>query len=309
MSEQNPNPVVVAVGQDELDAALEYAAGEATRLGCGLHLIQFVQVVSDGPETVLVDVTDAERVGRRQHACRDPAPPLPDRGHATLTSELVLGGVMPALVASARDARMVVLQRRAPSRGRLVVTRSVISGLAACTPVPVVSIPASWSVGRHTNPRPTVTVGVASVENAEEVLRTAVGAARSRDATLLVLHARDFRGAGHDIIERTRLDGHQAPRATAEIHAALNRLGDLVTGVPVRIDAPRLDPADALILASRVSDLVVIGRHDPLAPLGSHLGPVARTVLADAACPVLLADPRKRDGRFASFEGRADQTA
>ena len=308
MSEQNPNPVVVAVGQDELDAALEYAAGEATRLGCGLHLIQFVQVVSDGPETVLVDVTDAERVGRRSmHAAIQRLRCL--IGDTTLTSELVLGGVMPALVASARDARMVVLQRRAPSRGRLVVTRSAISGLAACTPVPVVSIPASWSVGRHTNPRPTVTVGVASVENAEEVLRTAVGAARSRDATLLVLHARAFRGAGHDIIERTRLDGHQAPRATAEIHAALNRLGDLVTGVPVRIDAPRLDPADALILASRVSDLVVIGRHDPLAPLGSHLGPVARTVLADAACPVLLADPRKRDGRFASFEGRADQTA
>jgi nucleotide-binding universal stress UspA family protein len=108
LSEQNPNPVVVAVGHDRMDAALEYAAGEATRLGCGLHLVQFVQVVPDGPETVLVDVTDAEQVGRlSMHAAIKHARCL--IGDTTLTSELVLGGVMPALVASARDARVVVL--------------------------------------------------------------------------------------------------------------------------------------------------------------------------------------------------------
>jgi nucleotide-binding universal stress UspA family protein len=308
LSEQNPNPVVVAIGHDQVDAALEYAAGEASRLGCGLHLVQFVQVVRDGPETVLVDVTDAEQVGRQSmHAALKHARCL--IGDATLTSHLVLGGVVPALVASARDARLVVLQRRALSRSRRVVTRSVVSGVAAYTAVPVVSVPASWSVDRKPDSRPTVTVGVDAVECAEEVLRAAVDAARARFASLHVLHARDFRDAGDGIFGRTRLEGHRAPRETAEIQAALERLGHQVTGVPVQIDAPRLNPADALIQASRVSDLVVIGRHDALAPPGSHLGPVARAVLAEAACPVLLADPRKRHGRSAEYRGGVGQTA
>jgi len=36
---------------------------------------------------------------------------------------------------------------------------------------------------------------------------------------------------------------------------------------------------------------VVVGRHDPLVPSGSHLGPVARTLLRAARCPVLLVAP------------------
>jgi nucleotide-binding universal stress UspA family protein len=296
MSEQNPHPVVVAVGHDEMYAALEYAAGEVNRLGCGLHLVQFVQVVPDGPETVLVDVTDAQHVGRqRLHAAITRARYLIG-DNTTLTSELVLGGVVPALVASARDARVVVLQCRKPSRMRRVVTRSVVSGVAAYAPVPLVAVPASWSVDRDTSSRPSVTVGVDVVERAYEILRAAVDAAQARHATLHVLHAWSFPGASEDI-KVARLDGHRPPPATAEISTALDRLGDLVTGVPVRIDALHLNPVDALVRASRVSDLVVIGRHDPLAPLESHLGPVARAVLAEAACPVLLVDPRAQHRR------------
>jgi nucleotide-binding universal stress UspA family protein len=194
-------------------------------------------------------------------------------------------------VAAARDARMVVLQRREPSRIRRVVTRSVVSGVAAYTPAPLVSVPASWSVDRAPGSRPTVAVGVDVVERAEEILRAGVDAARARAATLHVLHTWGFPDASEDI-RMTRRDGHRAPRATAEIFAALNRIGDLATGVPLRIDAPHLNPADALVQASRASDLVVLGRSDPLAPLGSELGQVARAVLAEAACPVMLVDPR-----------------
>ena len=42
MTEQNPHPVVVAVGHDPIDAALAFAAGEAVRAGCGLHLVHVV---------------------------------------------------------------------------------------------------------------------------------------------------------------------------------------------------------------------------------------------------------------------------
>ena len=65
MTEQNPNPVVVAVGNDPIDVALAFAAGEAVRAGCGLHLVHVVHLLAQGPEMVLVAETDLERAGRQ----------------------------------------------------------------------------------------------------------------------------------------------------------------------------------------------------------------------------------------------------
>jgi len=292
MSDQNPSPVVVAVGHDEGDAALEYAAAESARLACGLHLVQFVRVVPQDPDGVLVDVADVGRVGRHSlEAALGRARALIG-DEATLTGELVLGGVVPALVRAARDARLVVLQHRSLTGMRRVVTRSLTSGVAAHAPVPVVSVPELWSAHRDRDMSPIVTVGLDGAPRAEEVLHAAAGAARARGATLLVLHALTFANAHRDLV-MTRLDDEPwTSRAPAEIQAVLDRLGDAVTGVPVRIVTRRMKPADALIQASQRCQLVVIGRPDPTTPVGSHLGPVARAVLAEAACPVLLANPR-----------------
>ena len=46
-----------------------------------------------------------------------------------------------------------------------------------------------------------------------------------------------------------------------------------------------------MIEASRWADLVVLGRHASIVPSGSHLGPVARAVVRESTCPVLLAAP------------------
>lgn len=40
--------------------------------------------------------------------------------------------------------------------------------------------------------------------------------------------------------------------------------------------------------AAERSDLLVIGRRHHLLPMGSHLGPVARAILDNSACPVLV---------------------
>jgi nucleotide-binding universal stress UspA family protein len=47
-------------------------------------------------------------------------------------------------------------------------------------------------------------------------------------------------------------------------------------------------PAEALLEAAQGSDLVVLGRRHHLLPLGSHLGPVTRTLLDRSPCPVLV---------------------
>jgi nucleotide-binding universal stress UspA family protein len=291
MTEQNPHPVVVAVGHDPVDAALAYAAREAARFGCGLHLVHAVHLIPSGPEMVLVDVTDIERIGRQTlNGAVERAQDLAGEG-MQVTSEMVLGGVVPSLVDAAADARMIVLQHRDLSRMRRVVTRSITSGVAAHARVPVVSVPSSWSAAR-VHGAPTVTVGVDLPDRCEEVLRTAGAAARRQGATLRVLHTWSFPSAYDDIIMSRVEHDEWGARASAEIQAVLDGLGDVVAGVPVEIEARHVQAADALIEASRTADLLVVGRHDPLVPIGSHLGPVARAVLREAECPVLLADPR-----------------
>ena len=294
MSEPNVNPVLVAVGHDPMDAALAYAAGVAKREGCGLHLLHVLHHVAQGPEMVLVDIVDLEHAARSivaaaEERARDLMPDdLP------VTTQLVWGGPVTSIVDAAKSARMVVLQRRPLSRVLRVVTRSTSSGVAAHAHVPVVSVPAKWVPTRAEGQPPRVTVGVDVAERAENVLRAAVHEARGRDAVQRVVHTWSFPGAYDDVIVSRVEHGQWTERATKDIHAALAALGEEAAGIEVEIEARHGFPGDALIQAARTSDLLVVGRHDPLVPAGSHLGPVARAVLREAACPVLLADPRPR---------------
>jgi nucleotide-binding universal stress UspA family protein len=292
MTEQNPNPVVVGVGHEPIEAAIAYAVQEAGRAGCGLHLVHAVHVVPSGPEMMLVDVTDVERIGRQtldealEHA-RDVAP-----GGMVVTGALVLGTAVPSLVEAGEDARMIVLQHRDLTRMMRVVTRSVSSGVAAHAKVPVVSVPSYWSTDRQAQAEHTVSVGVDIPDRSQEILRVAADAARTRGASLHVLHTWSFPSAYDDIIMSRVEHDEWGARATAEIQQVLDGLGDAMTGVAVTIEARHAQPADALIEASKDSELLVVGRHDPLVPFGSHLGPIARAVLREAECPVLLANPR-----------------
>ena len=289
MTEQQTESVVVAVGNEPGRAALAFAAAEAQRAGCGLHLVHVVHLIAEGPETVLVSVSDLQESARRLMdqtvaIARDLAGP-----DLAVTDEVVVGGVVPTLVdAAKRRARLLVLEHRDLSRVRRVVTRSVSSGVAAHTRVPVISVPSGW----QSEGTGTVTVGVDNPDRSTEVLKAAADAARRRGAGLRVLHTWNFPGGYDDIIIGDAERQAWSTRAEAEIRAALDGLGAELEGVPVEIEVHRGHAADALVEASRTSDLVVVGRHDPLVPIGSHLGPVARAVLREARCPVLLAEPR-----------------
>jgi nucleotide-binding universal stress UspA family protein len=291
MTEQKPNPIVVAVGHDPIDGALAFAAGEAVRAGCGMHLVHAVHhLLVAGPPNVLVTETDVERVGRRAlnaalEQARDIVEGVP------VTAELRIGGVVPTLVETAKDARMIVLERRDLSSMMRVVTRSVSSGVAARARVPVVSVPSHWSPAGTHGDFPTVTVGVDDPERAEPVLRAAAAEAKSRGAVLHVLHTSNLPPAYDDILLARTENEQWMARATAEIQAAIQTLGD-DAHVRLRIEARHAYAADALIEASRDTDLLVIGRHDSRVPIGCHLGPIARAVLREADCPVLLVDPR-----------------
>ena len=289
MTDQNPMPVVVAVGDDSIDSALAFAAAEAVASGCGVHLLHAVHLFVQGGDTVFAEPTDEERLGRktlnaaleRMREIADPA--------TRITSDLQLGGVVATLVAESEDARMIVLEHRDLSRMKRLVTRSVAGGVAARARVPVVSVPTGYTPSTTDTPAP-VTVGVDAIDQSEQLLRTAGAAAKRRGATLHVVHTWSFPNAYDDLVMSNQEETEWRERAEREIQAVLDGLGDAVAGVPVRIEARHARAAEALVDASRTSQLVVVGRHDPLMPVGSHVGPVARALLHASACPVMLLD-------------------
>lgn len=294
MSDQSPLPILVAVGDDPADQAIEYAAREALRAGCGLQLVHVVNIAPSGPELVTLDLSDVETIGRGTlEAARRRAEEV-TQGRVPVSAELVNGPVVAGILEAAGGVREIVLQRRRLSGRRRAVTRSTSSGVAAHAHVPVVSVPDGW-VAPNGDRRPVVTVGVDIPERCRGTLRTALAEARSRNATLRVLHTWWFPSVYNDIIMDRLEDEDWSRHAREELRRLLHEIdrergGDL-SDLSLRVVTRQAHAADALVEAARDSVLLVIGRHDPLIPLGSHLGPVARAVLREAECPVLLADP------------------
>lgn len=281
--------VVLAVGPDPIESALRYAVDEARRSGRGLHLLHVVPDVSPGgPETVLMEQVDLETLGRETlDTVSELAADLAG-DDVPVTSELRQGHVVPTLVHALTGAALVVLEHRPRGRWERIVTRSVTGGVAARTEVPVVSVPAGWRP--ESRDRPAVTVGVDDPERAHAVLVSAFDLARARGASLRILRTWDLPVAYDDLITIPEHDRWVAS-TTAAVAGALAGLGERGKGVPVQIDVRRGRAADCLVEAGRASDLLVIGRHDPLLPFGSHLGSIARAVLREATCPVLLVSP------------------
>ncbi len=284
---------MVAVAPVPMDAALKYAADEAVRVGTSLHLVHVVARLEQGPETVPLVSLDLE--GRGRLVLQNSIEYLAQHSsHAlSITSELVAGPVVPALVQAANRASTVVLQRRHLSRARRVVTRSISSGVAARSRVPVVSVPERWAPIHSFDDGSTVTVGIDDPRGARPVLEAARDAARLSRARLSVVHVwtlpGDYEQFALTVPERTAW----VERAECEVAALLGEVD--TTGVEVSLEVTHGPATDVLLEYARESDLLVIGRRDPWMRLPAHLGPVARAVLREAPCPVVLVDVARDD--------------
>ena len=293
MTEQSPAPahpvIVVGVGPEEVESALAFAAEEAVRARCGLHLVHALQVSPPGPENLLLSDVDVEKWGREVlDLAVDHAERLVD-GVVPVTHELRHGAPVPVLVEAGRSARMVVLEHRHPSRLARIVNRTVAGGVAAHLRVPVVAVPSGWT---PTEGAKVVVAGVDVPERSDEVLRAAIAEARAREASLRLVHAWSWPGYDANLPPRSEDHRRWTDRSRAEVRAALDRMGDESVAIDADVQVHPGRVIEAILAASEDADLLVIGRHDPLVPIGSHIGPVARAVLREATCPVLLASPR-----------------
>ena len=278
--------VVVGVGTEDMGAALELAADEAVRAGCGLHLVHAVHVVPTAVEVLTMLPTLEEHGRDLLRAAASRAEELV-QGAVPVTTSLERSAPVPALVGAGRGARMVVLSHRHLSRVARLVDRSVTSAVAARSRVPVVAVPQGW----QRSGSPMVVVGVDVPDRSEEVLRAGIAEAHARGAALRFVHTITVPGAYEDVLVTSGEVRRWADRARAEVSAAIDRLGDESVATQAEVVVRSGRAAEVLVEESARADLLVIGRHDPLVPVGSHLGPVARSVLREAGCPVLLAAP------------------
>ncbi|GEP40262.1 hypothetical protein NPS01_39250 [Nocardioides psychrotolerans] len=280
-------PVLVAVAGDGSESAVRYGVAEAARRRTTVHLVHVIDLVPWREPAVL---GVAERRARKgEETLWDAVAYARSLAgeRVVVTSELFHGEVISGLLEVGQEAALLVLRRRQPlvSAGQ---AQAVCLKVAARSRVPVVCVPHDW---HGVEGATTVTVGVDHAATSGATLREALAASKRRGAGLRIMcgwwmaRDNDHAGATHGIDPRSvRSD---LERVVATIVAD----DDSLATVPVTIEVLHARPADLLVDASHGTDLLVVGRHDPLVPSGSRIGPVARAVVARASCPVLLPVP------------------
>lgn len=254
-------PVMVAVSEDGFDAGIRFAVAEAVRSASPIHVVHVVDLEAGS-------AAHAERV------CFLAVERVRDLvgQHVAVSSETFHGELIDGLVQLSRRARLVVLQRHGAGTRR-TDPRGTCAKVASRAAVPVVCVPRGWN-GRGVG---TVTVGVDDPLMCVPALRQALMEARSRDARLRILHV-DL-ASGEDDPE-------------TEIRTALAEASVGLQDVPVSIEIIEGVPATVVLTeAMSTSELLVVGRHHPHVARGSRLGSVARRLVRQASCPLLLLTP------------------
>ncbi len=287
-----PRPHLV-VGVDSTDpspGAVAWARDEAARAHLSVRLVSachvYVGPVPPRPQAYLApDVEDATRSSLTSLGARlDDVDVLPS----------CIGIGSPARVVLAAldgDTDLVVVGRRPlAAAGRLVVGSTSLA-LAGRSPVPVVVVPDSWS----TTERRSAPVVVGTALGADdlspsttdiEVLRFAFDRARRLRVPLVVVHAWEiptaYAWSPADI-------AHVRDRVTERLVDALEPWRAEYPDVELVPRAVAEPPVDATLDASRVGQLVVVGRHTGhAAHHGLRLGSTARGVLHGARTPVAV---------------------
>lgn len=287
--EQAQGAIAVAVPEYDVEAMLQFAVEDAVKTSRDLLLVHVLRMPPSDPESYTEAQTVAHEIATR--VLGDAARRAEELASGRVRVNSLLldggGGIVKELLHHTVGAETLMMQHRHLGRLRRLATGSTTSAIASRSHIPVVSIPEGWRA--PATPYGVITVGVDDAEQAGEVLRASFVLADQRGATLRVLHAWWYANGWDDAVAPDLRD-EWAARARHELGTQLASFEQEFPKVNVDVEIRHAPPAAALVAASGSSDLIVAGRRDPLLPIGSHLGPVARSILQESACPVMVVE-------------------
>jgi nucleotide-binding universal stress UspA family protein len=283
--------VVVGVdGSPASEAALRWAADEATRLGRAIRLIHAfawpAYAAAYGlPPAAWTDNGVSEQaegvLNRAAALAHELAPSVPIHG------AIVPGGAAGVLTDASRRAAMVVLGKRGAGGFTELLLGSVSSQVARHGVGAIVVVPLEGDQPNRANQR--IVVGADGSPGAEPALHFAFGEAATRGATVTMVRAwhpptRDSDVGGD---HRAELEAARA----RQLHESSKPWQDRYPEVVVEHQLVADHPARALTAAAHEALLLVVGARGREGFGGLVLGSVSIQVLDHAPCPVAVVRP------------------
>ncbi len=276
--------IIVGVdGSAASRAAVEWAAGDAVRMRVPLRIVHVTDpswyLVGKRPDVALPEALhrQGEQVLREAEALVRERWPSVD-----ITTREAEGRPAEVLREQAEDAVELVVGSRGLGGFAGALLGSVSIHVAGHVRCPVVVVRAE-----HRPVHDEVVVGVDDSPECEPALAYAFERAKSRGATLRVVHA--WQLPVHAFVPEAAYDLDEVRRAQHQVvRDRLQTLSHDYPQVTVIEDVRCAHPVDALVAAEERADLLVVGSHGRGAVSSALLGSVSRGVLHHAGCPVAV---------------------
>lgn len=306
MDSISAGPIIVGVtGAGQETAALKYAAARASRSGGEVVLVHVYPTVDiPPPPSILLTSTNlAEIATSVVDDARSEFEEL-TKGTVPVRTEALAGSPAGVLVDMSVEAQLIVVQHRRTSvLERIFVgsTAARVAGRAAC---PVLSVTSDWSPRTEPDGPLEIVAGVHDDGGPRQVLEAAFVEADATGAPLLIVNAWRLDPAYDGYLSAEEVTDWQDEQER-HLATAVIDLKAAFPAVSVRIEAHHQWPIQCLTDLSESAGLIVIGRHKKLGWMPDHLGSVARSVLYQAASPVMvvpLGTPRDEDDARIEFD-------
>ncbi|MFE0514340.1 universal stress protein [Streptomyces sp. NPDC058964] len=279
-------------GSNESLAAAEWAAREAVMHEVALRVVHAGEQQPYSYIPFAAEPVPPPGADRTAHLLAEAQTRLAHRHSGLLVrADRIAGQPVPALVAAAREAELLVLGSRGLGRVAGVLLGSVASAVVARAQRPVVLVRASDGESLGAGPYRDVVLGLDLSDPDDRVLDFAFNAASRRGAGLRVVHGWSaptptIAGAA-GVAGSTRQNEPSADvrHGPADV---LRPWKEKFPAVEVLEEAAIGDAGAHLVDVSRGASLLVVGRRHRAGALGSHIGPVTHTVLRHAAAPVAV---------------------
>jgi len=288
--------VIVGVdGSETSNAALEWAAAEARRLGWRLHVVcayavpAFTVASLDGGFAAVDD--SAIQAGAQ--AVLDDAVARVGGGDLEVSAALELGDPTGVLVDLSRQARLAVVGTRGGGGFADRLLGTVSSSLPAHAHCPTVVVPRSEEGRPPFTPVRRMVVGVDGSESATIALRRAVDEAALWGAHLTAVAAVPIGGGAGSLAWLPAAVDRDDVLADVKVGLGV-AVEQAVAGRDVRVSQHALDGNGAALLAefSTAVDLVVVGSRGRGGFAGLLMGSTSQAVLHHAVCPVMVVPAR-----------------